>query len=106
MSNIDNQKLMDYASGKLSPEDQHEVEKWMLENPFDADAIEGLQNAGGEKNIHATVEQLNKQLHKYLQQKKHKRRKKLDSSNIWTYVAVLFILALAVLVYLIIERLG
>ena len=31
---IDNQKLMDYISGKLSAEQKHEVEKWMIDNPF------------------------------------------------------------------------
>ncbi|RYF92720.1 MAG: hypothetical protein EOO00_06990, partial [Chitinophagaceae bacterium] len=30
---IDNQKLMDYLSGKLSGEQKHEVEKWMQALP-------------------------------------------------------------------------
>ena len=43
---IDNQKLMDYISGKLSAEQRHEVEKQMADNAFLNEAIEGLQQAG------------------------------------------------------------
>lgn len=100
MSHIDNHKLMDYLNGKLSAEEQHEVEKWMLENPFEAEAIEGLQQASSGKNIQGTVDQLNKQLHKYLEQKKSRRKRRTDPTSIWTYVAILFVLAIAILIYL------
>lgn len=105
MSSIDNKKLMDYLNGKLSASEQHEVERWMMENPFEAEAWEGLQQYGGKKNLQPTVEQLNKQLKKYLNEKKQKRRSKLDASNFWVYLAVLLILALAVIVYFIIRKL-
>ena len=102
MSQIDNHKLMDYLNGKLNDEEQHEVEKWMMENPFYAEALEGLQHTGRDKNIQATVDQLNQHLHKYLEQKKHRRHKKKDPTSIWTYVAIFFVLAIAVLIYLLI----
>lgn len=100
---IDNQKLMDYVSGKLSAEQKHEVEKWMLDNPFFNEAVEGLQQAGDERNVQASVEQLNVQLRKYLKQRKRNREKHVFPVNTWTYIAVLFILAVAVIVYLIIK---
>jgi anti-sigma factor RsiW len=103
MSHIDNQKLMDYLNGKLPAEEQHEVEKWMMENPFDAEAMEGLQRAGGEKNIQVTVDQLNKHLHKYLEQKKERRRRKKDPTSMWTYIAILFMLILIILAYFVIR---
>ncbi len=55
MSNIDNQKLADYFSGKLSSAEQHEVEMWMMENPFDAEAFEGLQSVQNEQKINHTA---------------------------------------------------
>jgi thiosulfate reductase cytochrome b subunit len=100
---IDNQKLMDYISGKLSAEHKHEVEKWMVDNPFFNEAVEGLQEAGSEKDVQDSVDQINKQLRVYLKQRKRKRVRNLLPVNKWTYIAVLFILALAVLVYLIIR---
>lgn len=103
---IDNQKLMDYISGRLSREEKHEVEKWMIDNPFFSEAVEGLQQAGGEKKIDATVDQLNNQLRKYLQQKRQRRKKYALPVNAWTYVAVILILFLAVIVYWVIRSLG
>ena len=105
MSNIDNQKLADYFSGKLSSAEQHEVEMWMLENPFDAEAFEGLQSVQNEQKINNTVNQLNKQLKKYLLEKKVKRRRKLLASDTWTYLAVFIILILVILAYIIIKTL-
>jgi anti-sigma factor RsiW len=102
---IDNQKLMDYISGKLSAEQKHEVEKWMMDNPFFNEAVEGLQGAGDEKSVNASVEQINDQLRKYLQQRKIRREKWALPFNIFIYVAVLLILALAVVVYLVIRNL-
>ena len=96
---IDNQKLMDYISGKLSAEQKHEVEKWMIDNPFFNEAVEGLQNADAKK-VSASVEEINNTLRKYLKQKKKRREKNLFPLNLWTYITLLFILAMAVLVYL------
>jgi len=99
---IDNQKLMDYISGKLSAEQKHEVEKWMIDNPFFNEAVEGLQ-ASDAKNVSAKVEEINAALRKYLKLRKVRREKDLFPVNMWTIVAVLFILILAVVVYLILH---
>jgi anti-sigma factor RsiW len=100
---IDNQKLMDYISGKLNAEQKHEVEKWMIDNPFFNEAVEGLQNADA-KNISGSVEEINNTLRKYLQQRKRKRERNLFPLNFWTYIAVIFILAMVVMVYLILHK--
>jgi anti-sigma factor RsiW len=39
---IDNQKLMDYLSDKLSAEEKHEVEKTLVDSELMNDAVEGL----------------------------------------------------------------
>ncbi|MGZ5255901.1 MAG: hypothetical protein ACXWCT_15940, partial [Flavitalea sp.] len=48
---IDNQKLMDYLSGKLSSQEANEVEQWLNENEFGEDALEGLQKVRSKEDI-------------------------------------------------------
>ena len=103
---IDNQKLMDYLSGKLSAEDVHEVEKWMIDNEFASEAFEGLTNVKQKKNIDTYVEQLNKELNTYLQQKKDRRQKKRIASNPSIYYAIIIILMLILLAFFVIQKLA
>ena len=100
---IDNHKLMDYISGKLSAEQRHEVEKWMVDNPFFNEAVEGLQGADAGK-VTTSVEEINAALRKYLKQRKVRRERNIFPVNLWTYLAVIFVLALVVLVYLFLFR--
>ncbi len=102
---IDNQKLMDYLSGKLSEQERHEVEKWMADNEFGNEAMEGLQSFSGKKDLQAYVENLNKDLHKYIRQKKDRRERRRIKDDPWTYVAIVMILAIAVIAYILIKRL-
>lgn len=104
---IDNQKLMDYISGRLSDQDRHEVERWMVDNDFASEALEGLQEFSekDKKELQSYVDQLNKDLNHYLQQKKQQRQKRKIREAPWVYVAILVILALAVLAYVVIRKL-
>ena len=40
---IDNQKLMDYLSGKLSADEKHDFEKALVDSEMMNDAVEGLE---------------------------------------------------------------
>ena len=102
---IDNQKLMDYLSGKLSEQERHEVEKWMAENEFVDEAMEGLKDFSGKKNLQAYVDHLNADLHKYIQQKKDRRAKRRIKEYPWIYVAIVLILILCVVAFIVIKRL-
>ena len=102
---IDNQKLMDYLSGKLSGEDKHEVEKWMADNDFVNEAVEGLQDFSGKKNLQAYVEQLHNDLNKYIQQKKHRRERRRIKEAPWVYVAIIVVLTMVVIAFVIIKKL-
>ena len=73
---IDNQKLMDYLSGKLSDQEKHEVEMWMVDNDFENEALEGLQQMGSNKKLEGYVDQLNKELSTYIKDKKSRREKR------------------------------
>jgi hypothetical protein len=102
---IDNQKLMDYLSGKLTEQEKHEVEAWMVDNEFGNEAMEGLQQLAGKKNIEGYVDQLNKELHHYIQQKKERREKRTINNSLWVYIAIVFILLIIILSWLVISRL-
>ncbi len=100
---IDNQKLMDYLSGKLSGKDKNEVEQWMAENPFAEDALEGLSTVQKQKDIDQYVEQLNKQLNVYIEQKKKRRSKRKIAHLQSPVLAIAIILLLLIVVYLVIS---
>ena len=100
---IDNQKLMDYLAGKLSAEEKHEVEKWMIDNEFAGDAFEGLNKFPPRKDLGKYVDNLNKELAAYILQKKHRRdRKKLNQPS-WLYIAIIVILMVLIVTFFVIS---
>ena len=103
---IDQEVLMLYLQGKLSAEQQHEVEKQMMDNDFDADALEGLQGFKNKKDINQLVEQLNRDLKKRTEKKKLRRQKLNYQLESWIIIAVVMILILAVIAFLVIRMAG
>jgi anti-sigma factor RsiW len=101
---IDNQKLMDYLSGKLSEQEKHEVEEWMVDNDFENEALEGLQELSGNKKLEGYVDQLNKELHQYIRDKKTRREKRKIENSFWVYTTIVFILLVIILAYMVISR--
>lgn len=100
---IDNQKLMDYLAGKLSADEKHEVEKWMIDNEFAGDAFEGLTKFPPKKDLSNYVDQLNKELAAYiLQKKKRRERIKLNQPS-WLYMAVIIILLVLLVAFFVIS---
>lgn len=102
---IDNQKLMDYLSGKLSQQEQHELEKEMAANDMMNDAVEGLGEIKSQQAIQSYVEQLNKDLHNQLQQKRARRKKRRLKDDPTIYLAIVLVLALIIIAYIVIHRL-
>lgn len=103
-SEVDQATLLKYLEGKLSSEEQHEVEKHTLDDDFEADALEGLDDFSNKAKIAALVEELNQDLKKKTEKKKkrtHKREAKLEP---WLLIAIALILLIAVISYLIIYR--
>ena len=101
---IDNQKLMDYISGKLSGSEKHQVEQWMIDNNFESEAMEGLQIMKDKKDLEKYVNQLNKELNQYLKQKKQRRDRKKIKEIPWSYFAIVLILLLIIIAYFVIQR--
>ena len=103
-SETDQEALLKYLEGKLSAEEQHEVEKNTLTDDFEADALEGLQDISNKAKIAGLVEQLNQELKKQTDKKKkrvHKREAKVEP---WQLVAIMLVLLIAVLSYFIIRK--
>ena len=61
---IDQETLLLYLQGKLSAEEQHRVEKQVLQNDFDSEAMEGLEKFKDQRKLRGLVEQLNLDLKK------------------------------------------
>ena len=101
---IDNQKLMDYLSGKLSAEEKHDVEKEMSGSDFMNDAVEGLQSVENKNNIPSLVQQLNADLKKQLGKKKKRKEKRKLKEQPWLYFSVVLILLLIVITWLVIKK--
>ncbi len=102
---IDNQKLMDYLAGKLSEQEKNEVERWMADNDFANEAVEGLQDFSAKKDLNIYVDQLNKELNQYIKHKKQRRERRKFQEQPWTYLAIFIILLLIILGYIVIKKL-
>ena len=100
---IDNQKLMDYLSGKLSADEKHDFEKTLVDSEMMNDAVEGLEKFKN-KNVSALVEQLNTNLHKQLEKKKSKKLKRRIKDLPWLYLSIILILLIILISFLVIKK--
>lgn len=101
---VDQEKLLQYLQGKLSAQDQHQLEEQMMGDDFDSDALEGLQEFQNKKDLSALVDQLNADLKKRTEKKKRFKQKlklNLDSNVV---IAIVIILLLIILSYLVLHK--
>ena len=103
-SEIDQETLLNYLQGKLSNEQQHEVEKNLLKDDFDMEALEGLSDFKDKRNLAALVEQLHSDLKKKTDKKKKWRASRAIGLDPWVVIAIILILVLAVIGYFIIHK--
>lgn len=92
------EQLMAYLEGKLSPEEQHEVEQWLSNEGMESDALEGLQQLDTEETK-KSVGKINYELRKELGSR-NKRRTKHIKDNKWSWLAILVVLMLAIVCYI------
>jgi hypothetical protein len=92
-------KLLAYLEGRLSADEQRDVELWLAEESMEGDAIEGLQ-ALSVHETRKTVDSLNYGLKKEMHNKK--RRHKQIKDNPWSWLAIIVILLMCVLAYIVI----
>ena len=101
---IDNQKLMDYLSGKLSDTEKHVFEEEMIDSDFMNDAVEGLEGFEKQTDIDLYASQLNKQLKEKLEKKKSKRNRREIKDLPWFFYAIILILLLIVISFVILRK--
>jgi len=100
---IDNQKLMDYISGKLPAVETHDFEKTLVDSEMMNDAVEGLQKIKN-KDISGLVEQLNANLHKQLEKSKSKKLKRRIKDLPWLYLIIILVLIFILISFFIIKK--
>ena len=102
---VDQEKLLQYLQGKLSDQQQHEVEKQLLQDEFSEDAMEGLASFRDKEQLQYMVEMLNRDLKKKTAKKKMRREKMRIKDQPWLYISVLILILLLALSYFVIRRL-
>jgi anti-sigma factor RsiW len=68
------QQLLDYIQGRLSPAEQHEVEKHVADCELCSDAVEGLSAIGQKERIPIWVRQMKWDLLRKLRRRTRRRR--------------------------------
>lgn len=105
-SEVDQETLLKYLQGHLSAQEEHELEKNLLDDDFEAEAMEGLQAMHNKGHIADIVEQLNRDLKKKTSRKKKWRIKREARLEPWLLLAIVLILLLAIIGFVVIYRLG
>ncbi len=103
---VDQETLLKYLQGQLSADEQHEVEKSLLDDPFEADALEGLSAIENKQKISSVVAQLNRDLKKKTSQRKKGKLARVVGVETWLLLAIALILLLAVIGYMIIHQMN
>ena len=98
---IPEDKLAAYLEGKLSPEEQHEMERLLADEGMESDAVEGLKELSNSETK-AAVKNLNYFLRRKLDTERYKRRKSIKS-NPWALIAITVILILIIIAYFVIR---
>lgn len=104
-SEIDQETLLRYLQGKLSEAQKHELEKKLMEDPFNEDAAEGLEQFKDKQQLQYMVEKLNRDLRMRTEKKKKRRDKLRLKYQPWIYISILILFLLIVLSYVVIKRL-
>ena len=101
---VDQETLMLYLQGKLSEEKKHEVEKILLQNEFEEEALEGLQEFKDKEQLQYMAEMLNRDLKKKTEKKKKRKEKMQLKDQPWLYISILILLMLIVISYIVIRK--
>lgn len=101
---IDQETLLKYLSGHLSKEAEHDVENNLLGDPFESDAVEGLQSVEDKARLELIVDSLNRDLRKKTALKKAFVEKRALKPQWWLYFSILILLIILALLYIYLFR--
>ena len=80
-----------YLEGKLTPQQMHDLEMAALNDPFLADAIEGMSQHGNNEQFAADVQELNARLNERVRKK---RIVPITVNNLWWKVAAVLLIVI------------
>jgi hypothetical protein len=103
-TNVDQETLLLYLQGKLSPEKQHEVEKQITDSEFESDAFEGLQKIKDQQRLQSIVNQLNYDLKQKTARKKAYKDKLRLKEEPWLMLSIIIILLLIIISFIVIYK--
>jgi predicted secreted protein len=101
---IDQETLLQYLQGTITPERKHELEKQLVDNEFASDALDGLAEIKDKQQIQYMVEMLNRDLKKKLEKKKQRREKMKIKSQPTLYIALVILFLLLILSFFVIRK--
>lgn len=101
---IDNQKLMDYLSDKLSAEEKHEFERTLIDSGLESDAVDGLVKFKNKKDPLLFAEELNRNLQKHLRKKKEAKEKRRIREIPILYLTIIFLIFIIIVVFFIVWK--
>ncbi len=103
-TDVDQETLLLYLQNKLPEDKKHEVEKQLLQNEFNEDAVDGLQEFKDKEQLLFMVEMLNRDLKKKTEKKKQQKEKMKIKDQPWLYISIVILILLIVLAYIVIHR--
>jgi len=100
---LNEQVLEKYIAGTATHQEQHEIEKMMLQSADFEAAVEGLSAFKNKEQLAAYNQMLKKTVRALAQKNKKKKQYKLLDTEPWTIAAVAIILLLCIVCYLVIK---
>jgi len=103
-TSIDQETLLLYLQGKLPQDKVHEIEKQLLQDEFNEDAVEGLQDFNDKEQLQFMVDKLNRELKNKTEKKKRRREKMKLKDQPWLYISVLLLIIILTLCFIVIRK--
>lgn len=100
---VNEQVLEKYIAGTATHQEQHEIEKMMLQSADFEAAVEGLNAFKNKEQLAAYNQMLKKTVRALAQKNKKKKKHKLLDTEPWTIATVAIILLLCIVCYLVIK---
>jgi hypothetical protein len=100
---VNEQVLEKYIAGTATHQEQHEIEKMMLQSEYFEAAVEGLTAFKNKEQLATYNQMLKKTVRELAQKNKQKKKRKLLDTDFGTITAVAVILLLCIVCYLVIK---
>ena len=94
----------DYLNNNLSEEERYRLEESMMEDSFEADALEGLQQLENKQELNTIQQNLSRYIHKKTKARKGRFGKTLLFPR-WITLAIIILFGLIILGFFIISKL-